>query len=59
MWVASLKAFVEMAKILKEKKDLEKFSKILTQASQNFDDKLWNGKIHPVCKIIVSQIASN
>ena len=51
MWVASLKAFVDMAKIMQEKEDIEKFSKILEQASFNFDKKLWNGEIFILCII--------
>ena len=45
MWVASLKAFVDMAKIMKEDDDVERFSKLLKQASYNFDKKLWNGEM--------------
>jgi uncharacterized protein (DUF608 family) len=37
--------FVESAKILNEKEDLEKYTTILNKAKESYEIKLWNGKL--------------
>ncbi len=44
MWVAAVKAFVEMAEVLGCSEDKEKWTNILDKAKENFEKKLWNGK---------------
>ena len=43
MWLAALKMFTEMAKILGHQADSNKFNGILEKAKVSFVDKLWNG----------------
>lgn len=45
MWLAALKMFVEMAKMLNYDEDADRFMKILEKAKKNFEAKLWNGII--------------
>ena len=44
MWLAALKMFSEMAKVLGHQEDFNKFSGILEQAKASYVEKLWNGE---------------
>ena len=44
MWLAALKMFSEMAKVLGHQADFNKFNGILEQAKASYVDKLWNGE---------------
>ncbi|KAI0227691.1 Non-lysosomal glucosylceramidase [Lamellibrachia satsuma] len=46
MWLAALKMFSEMAKILGHQEDFNRFNSILEKAKVAFVDKLWNGQYY-------------
>jgi len=46
LWLASLAAAEEMAKILEDKKYAEAFGKLLEKGKKSYNDKLWNGKYY-------------
>jgi len=42
--------FVESAKILDKKEDLEKYTNILNKAKESYEVKLWNGRLFQFSK---------
>ena len=52
MWLAALKMFTEMAKILGHQADSNRFNGILEKAKVSFVDKLWNGEFYYVSNIV-------
>ncbi|KAK2157826.1 hypothetical protein LSH36_184g11041 [Paralvinella palmiformis] len=46
MWLAAVKMYTEMGKLLGKDDDSEKFSKILEKGKQAFQRKLWNGNYY-------------
>ena len=43
LWLAAVKVFCEVAKLLGKEDDLKKFTTILEKAKVSFEEKLWNG----------------
>ena len=50
LWLCTLRMFVESAKILDKKEDLEKYTNILNKAKESYEVKLWNGRLFQFSK---------
>ncbi len=55
LWVAALKAFVEMATLMKDADAAQRFSVLLTRAARNYDSKLWNGEVPRCASVTVKE----
>lgn len=43
LWLAALKMYVEISKIIGNTEEMNKYTEILDRGKQAFDAKLWNG----------------
>ena len=43
MWLAALKMYIEISKVVEHQEDMDKFTNILEKGKHAFQEKLWNG----------------
>lgn len=44
LWLGALYSFVEMAKVLEKREDVERYDAFLQKAKQSFERRFWNGE---------------